>query len=207
MTKRKDDGRCTGHCCHSVVIALSPKELQEMAALPKGDLGRRIDDIDILADMLIYHGQFPTNPISKTWSESWSTKALRMGMLADMKEEDKETQTSHFYGCRHVKLNGDCGIYENRPKLCRTYPDGRLCDFQDCTMSLENQVAQVEPAPWKLRQVKAEIERRGLVPPKSLLKKLKAHDKKNEGMLLSGKEQLCSVDIAQKPTMRLRVSK
>jgi Fe-S-cluster containining protein len=36
----------------------------------------------------------------------------------------------HFT-CRHVQANGDCGIYETRPALCRRYPYGAECEHKD----------------------------------------------------------------------------
>ena len=38
-----------------------------------------------------------------------------------------------FYTCRHLQANGDCGNYDDRPEMCRSYPYERACGFQDCT--------------------------------------------------------------------------
>lgn len=38
------------------------------------------------------------------------------------------------YTCKHLKQNGDCGIYENRPRMCINYPYETECTFKDCTM-------------------------------------------------------------------------
>lgn len=36
---------------------------------------------------------------------------------------------AYVYTCRHLQLNGDCGIYEDRPAMCRDYPYGQVCEF------------------------------------------------------------------------------
>lgn len=44
-----------------------------------------------------------------------------------------------FYTCKNLLTNGDCGIYETRPKMCREYPHygraGALCRYSTCTWS------------------------------------------------------------------------
>lgn len=32
-----------------------------------------------------------------------------------------------FVTCKNLQPNGDCGIYENRPGMCRDFPDGYSC--------------------------------------------------------------------------------
>lgn len=39
----------------------------------------------------------------------------------------------HYYTCRHLEANGDCGIYETRPQMCRNYPNGTACERIGCT--------------------------------------------------------------------------
>jgi Fe-S-cluster containining protein len=41
--------------------------------------------------------------------------------------------TDLYYDCRHLQPNGDCRIYDNRPRMCRTYPNGKPCARQGCT--------------------------------------------------------------------------
>lgn len=143
-------GRCTGHCCHSFSINLSPAQLLFEAAKPDSDVTKE-RDVNLLSTMLIYHGQFQTNPLLKTKGESWAKKALYIGLRGDedakpdnqkMNGEHhyyRDSRGQHWYGCRHIQLNGDCGIYETRPEMCRKYPNGTSCGFEDCTMSPEEQ--------------------------------------------------------------------
>lgn len=43
--------------------------------------------------------------------------------------------TTWFYGCKHYnKETRKCMDYENRPKMCRNYPDGMQCGHsKSCT--------------------------------------------------------------------------
>ena len=39
----------------------------------------------------------------------------------------------YYYDCRHLQPNGDCAIYEDRPTMCRNYPNGVACSRVGCT--------------------------------------------------------------------------
>lgn len=39
----------------------------------------------------------------------------------------------HTYTCRHHLPNGDCGIYERRPRMCADFPYDRPCPIDGCT--------------------------------------------------------------------------
>lgn len=150
----KKQDRCTGHCCRSFSLRMSPAEIEAEFKTPK-DNPHRPPDIDRLHEMVIYLGQFQTNPILETKDESWPKKALliatRGDKLAPLEQDmegvsslrpkriDYDARGQHWYACRHVQLNGDCGIYEQRPELCRRYPNGHVCQFVDCTWSEESQ--------------------------------------------------------------------
>lgn len=141
-------------------------------------------DAETLAGMLIYHGQFLTNPLVKTRGESWAKKALLMGMRGDEMYEGSirmgvdpvphyrgdDPRGQHWYGCRHIQLNGDCGNYENRPSMCRSYPDGRACNFEGCTMTTVDMPAKHKSADDLTEDLKASVQ---LVEARSLTKKVK----------------------------------
>ena len=121
--------RCTGHCCTSFSIPYSPEELQralERSREPVSpDLQAVLDmalgpeppipeDIETLVDMLVYLGEHPA--------------------VAFFPHEDADTGTVyHYYACRHLQPNGDCGAYESRPSMCVRYPYGRQCKRLLCT--------------------------------------------------------------------------
>ncbi len=60
MSKRT----CSGHCCRSFSISLSPAEVLHHVSLPKDD-PQRWPEIDKLHSMLIYLGDFPANPLMR----------------------------------------------------------------------------------------------------------------------------------------------
>ena len=37
------------------------------------------------------------------------------------------------FTCKHLQNNGDCAIYQTRPAMCRDYPYGRPCEWDECT--------------------------------------------------------------------------
>lgn len=40
-----------------------------------------------------------------------------------------------WFTCRHLTDRGDCGVYEERPEMCRGYPYGGRCVNPGCTAS------------------------------------------------------------------------
>ena len=38
-----------------------------------------------------------------------------------------------LYTCKHLRKNGDCGIYEFRPRMCRDFPGESACPFPICS--------------------------------------------------------------------------
>lgn len=98
--------RCTGHCCKAFTLPISPDELKAKAGVYR--------DGHIIADMAVYLGT--------------GTHDLKTGEFVK-----QENSGWHVYGCRHLQGNGDCGIYENRPFMCRDYPYGHPCKFENCT--------------------------------------------------------------------------
>ena len=154
MAKKKED-RCTGHCCRSFSISRSPAELRAEFERPATDPTRE-KDIDQLHGMLIYLGQFHTNPVLETKGETWTRKAMliackseekytpppqtmRAGINSPWAPRNEDPRGQHWYACRNIQLDGNCGIYETRPDMCRRYPNGQVCVFTECTWSKEGQ--------------------------------------------------------------------
>lgn len=98
--------RCTGHCCR--YFSVGPPE--EAAAQLNRLIARGGDsgDAQKVKDLLIYRGYF-TNPLN----------------------EDQEPE--HWYTCKHFvvdeEYDGHCAIYEERPMMCRKYPNGEACAY------------------------------------------------------------------------------
>jgi Fe-S-cluster containining protein len=145
--ERKGGPRCTGHCCRAFSIPYAPEDLHNLQRLGTSDKERLQ-----IADMVIYLGHFYSNPVLRTRGESWTEKALQMARNDKVKLPEMEMESGeyiprgrpfddrmHWYACRHVQLNGDCGIYDRRPNMCRVYPNGARCSFAECTWDPDEQ--------------------------------------------------------------------
>lgn len=64
--------------------------------------------------------------LSKGLPDQYSVDAVTIcEMLIRTDQEDDEMPS---YTCKHLEAGGLCGIYEQRPKMCREYPYGGACD-------------------------------------------------------------------------------
>jgi len=128
--------RCQGHCCRIFYLPYSPAELRQsyevwqhesgVTMIKKGGFKESgivrsgpgvLMDIHLIFPMVRYLGFMV--PPEGCFIEKRETKA-------------------HYYTCVHFKPSpdgqgGDCGIYDYRPAMCRTYPYGSRCQYQDCT--------------------------------------------------------------------------
>ena len=109
--------RCRGDCCRSMYLPVSPERLRNSynawMAQEKTDVQGLpiLTDIHLLGTMLVHLGELEANPL--TGHPSGSSKA-------------------HYYRCKHLAENGDCTIYDIRPKMCRDYPYGYPCQYPGC---------------------------------------------------------------------------
>ena len=147
---KKGPGRCTGHCCRSFCLHSSPAELAGRLTDPFAS-----EDDRLIASMVIPLGKFASNPTQLVKGESWAEKALHLGLKSDEQIQElradarhgsylHENSGGHYYACRYVLLNGDCGIYENRPEMCRRYPNGHECAFEACTAPKQTREQLIE---------------------------------------------------------------
>lgn len=54
-------------------------------------------------------------------------------LIAPMLIPIKKLRSEWLYTCNHLKKNGDCGIYEQRPRMCRDFPGDKPCPFPICS--------------------------------------------------------------------------
>jgi Fe-S-cluster containining protein len=112
--------RCTGHCCKRFTLPLTPEALQILAE------GYKIDP---------HYGKYPKEEI---------LKVADMVIYLDTSNLDPDG-TPHpdgreaaYYTCKHYdQVSGNCQDYENRPMMCKQYPDygrGAACKYKSCTM-------------------------------------------------------------------------
>ena len=114
-----ETARCTGHCCKSFWLPVSPMELQH--ELKKFQLtGRsRWSDIEKIAPMVI---------LQRTSRQCGHNSP-------------KSNKVEYYYTCKHFDAaSGNCMNYEDRPAMCRDYPYGRQCSYKACTRREECQV-------------------------------------------------------------------
>lgn len=71
-----------------------------------------------------------------TGDASYDTEAI-VEMCVPLPMEDGKLR----YSCRHLQSNGDCGIYDRRPEMCRRYPLDGFCSAPGCTLSSVNDPA------------------------------------------------------------------
>ncbi len=116
-----DGDRCMGDCCRAFVLSVTYGELlrcydawragKKTYVRHGGGKGGILPDAHLIALMVRPLGEFMANPLTGTVFHK-----LQM-----------------VYSCVHLGDNGDCGIYDRRPELCRGYPYGRRCEFSGCT--------------------------------------------------------------------------
>ncbi len=114
MSECRKEDRCRGGCCKEFYLRVSLRELKVMYDLEvsSGVENKYVRDIKTVYPMLIDRdelGDSNGNPLG---------------------------YQNHRYECRNLQPNGDCGIYEKRPWMCRSFPNDRPCPNADCTWSL-----------------------------------------------------------------------
>lgn len=127
--------RCTGHCCRAFFLPYSPEEIRRaylawrdgkpvLRSSPESPEIPNLIDIHIIAPMVRHLGfgtrldVAPTSPITPT-----------------PEAPNSIAPSGHFYTCVHLQQNGDCGIYDIRPTMCRDYPYGLPCRYPGCTFT------------------------------------------------------------------------
>lgn len=98
--------RCTGHCCRLFPVSSTITEIEKVTHAEGGSI-----EAEKLLVMLRFEG------------------------LTDVGLVNGEPlgRTMPVYSCIHLKPDGDCGNYEDRPKMCRDYPYEGGCRDPDCT--------------------------------------------------------------------------
>lgn len=79
-----------------------------------------------------YHdGKFLADMLIELTPEQAQERALRFGVK--LPDDPSAAMPNGLYTCRHWDEDtGLCGVYEDRPRMCRDYPYARACDHDDC---------------------------------------------------------------------------
>jgi len=109
------EGRCRGHCCLCFALSIPYDELKKSIS---GESKTIYKDGEQILDMLIPLGAMNGKEITE-----------RFGISSA--EIDSVTEPKERFTCRHLQENGDCGIYETRPWMCRSYPSLK-CEYNEC---------------------------------------------------------------------------
>lgn len=117
--------RCTGECCKAFPISggISLDELRELCAT------KNFIDGDVLLDMLIPLGVHVVPP-------GRHPKSLPLAA--------SENRAQHFFTCRHFD-GKNCGIYENRPDMCKRYPYGDPCEHAAAGLCTRTTIEDPQP--------------------------------------------------------------
>lgn len=108
---------CPGYCCEAFSVG-SPEDFRSSQW--------HHEDFERVRDMLVYLGEFEGNPTGRTPCGKLSTRKVEPGDPAG-------PNTGHFHTCRlWDKETRLCTIYEERPTMCRTYPNRDVCVFEGC---------------------------------------------------------------------------
>lgn len=76
-----------------------------------------------------------------------------------------------FYHCRYLQGKSDCQIYEDRPTLCRTYPESpfgaiaKCCGYYQEAQSCLNQIEELRQELASLKTLQAQLEPQPIQSP------------------------------------------
>jgi Fe-S-cluster containining protein len=125
---------CEGFCCDDIGLQISPDELQESyhAWLRETSIGKPPLSME---DISMAHNQKGL----RLWNEIYLIYPMLEFLYHDHIHPDGEIDFSkekdiriiYHYRCKHHnKKTGDCDIYEERPMMCRTFPDTGYCGYK-----------------------------------------------------------------------------
>jgi Fe-S-cluster containining protein len=98
------------------------------------------EDLIKLSDMLILIGTF----FIGTPHEATRGNSLKNHKTKYVGYKENRGRAWH-YTCKHFdEKSGNCMNYENRPKMCSSYPNGGACQYKNCTSSCASKKVQNE---------------------------------------------------------------
>jgi len=135
--------RCTGHCCEDFTLPISPMQLKWWAKLIS--LSKKP------AYMKYYTRRSPGAVQSLNCGMKSHFNIEELKKIAEMviflrfDKHDNAAQnakgkmnTVYHYTCKHFdRATGNCTNYENRPDMCRMYPNSGTCRYKGCTRVCE----------------------------------------------------------------------
>jgi Fe-S-cluster containining protein len=115
--------RCTGHCCQRFHLPYTPEELADAHHRAIVNEEPETSDLRMIGLMVRYVGP-----------------DIGLDCNGDQRPPALFPQGA-WYTCSHF-VDGNCSIYETRPRMCREYPyRAPGCKYRDCTWSPPDQLA------------------------------------------------------------------
>lgn len=80
--------------------------------------------------------EFPLQKVSEEYQkfkvDPASATIPNVDIIHDMLIPLGKVRGQEIFTCKHLGANGDCGIYETRPKMCRDFPGPDPCKYRNC---------------------------------------------------------------------------
>lgn len=139
--------RCTGHCCEDFTLPFSPMQFAWWAKLLRlGKLptywrlyGKRRYGSELNKGAVNNYNPDEIRKVSEMIIFKYSSKTC---LGNPNRKIDHEL---YHYTCKHFnKSTGNCMNYENRPGMCRDYPNTGTCKYKGCTRTCEKPCSAVE---------------------------------------------------------------
>ena len=107
--------RCSGHCCDRFYLSDGPDYWERLFArwAVTGISNDRYHDDNVTTAAMIEYLD----------SSRFDVDGTPIGFEHPV----------NWYRCKHHQPNGDCGIYNRRPRMCSRYPYGAKCRYPGCT--------------------------------------------------------------------------
>jgi Fe-S-cluster containining protein len=115
--------RCSGQCCRILPLTFSPEKLKAAYdAKVNGEDGFTFEGnwYFELADVLTIY------PMLRHVGHVEAGGKIPGRAI---------TRACHLYACSHHQADGNCEIYQDRPAMCRAFPNGGACPYEGCTFS------------------------------------------------------------------------
>lgn len=145
-------GRCTGHCCEDFTLPISPMQFSWWAKLLKLGkkpfywrmYGRRYwpGEVSMNAGSLANYQPEEIAKVSDMVIFKYASKTCKGN------PNRKIDHILYHYTCKHFdKKSGNCLNYEDRPDMCRMYPNAGTCKYKGCTSPCAKPCTAIESNP------------------------------------------------------------
>lgn len=142
----------TGQCCRCATPSYSPSELLKRAS--EGDqLARDFFSLFV-----------PYNSIEEAREVNPGIVDKALNIALKSLSHDVTTQNLTFYKCRYILENNKCSIHENRPELCRSYPDSPFllippgCAYEEWSVLCKEKYKNMKEELSMLKEIEKELE-------------------------------------------------